>query len=205
MYATMTSGLEIAEPLAHRIPGDHLIEGGDIIRANVFVLQIVGVLPNVDSQQRGSSCHPRAGFIGRRFIQIPPLSSELSQAHPLPKTLSAAFVSWSRHPGKLPNLVSMACANSPCGRSEPSVVHDLPKKGMICVTTAVVTDNGANRFGDFIQVPNQFLNGHRGNIRVVRYRVVQIIHIRRMVLVMMEMHRFGVNVFLTIHRSLSSP
>ncbi len=62
------------------------------------------------------------------------------------------------------------------------------------MTTAVVTDDRANRFGDLIQVPNQFLNGHRSNIRVIRYRIVQIIHIRRMVLVVMQMHRFGVNI-----------
>ena len=43
-------------PLTHRFPVYYAPEGIDVVGAFVLIIQVVGMLPNVEAQQRGQSC-----------------------------------------------------------------------------------------------------------------------------------------------------
>ena len=52
------------EVLAHGVPVDHVPPGREIVRAPVLVEQIVGVLPDVDTEDRGLALHIWAVLVG---------------------------------------------------------------------------------------------------------------------------------------------
>src|SRR4051812_29249569 len=51
------TGSPLLEALAHCIPVDGIPPGGDVIGSPVLVLQIVGMLPYVEPQERSTALH----------------------------------------------------------------------------------------------------------------------------------------------------
>jgi hypothetical protein len=43
---------QLRKPLIYEIPIDHVVESCDILRPAILILQIVGMLPNVDTEER---------------------------------------------------------------------------------------------------------------------------------------------------------
>src|SRR5579859_4733195 len=50
--------------LGDRLPVDGVEPGRDVVRALVLVLEVVGVLPHVDAEDRGHALHVRAVLVG---------------------------------------------------------------------------------------------------------------------------------------------
>ena len=48
--------LRISKPLCDVFPVGNVPDGLDIVRTNILVLEVVGVLPYVDAEQRNQSC-----------------------------------------------------------------------------------------------------------------------------------------------------
>src|ERR1035437_791082 len=74
--------------LAHEIPVDHLEEGSHVIRAAVLVFEVVGVLPDINPEQRLLVLAGRRVLVGRRLDaqllvgiedQPSPATAELTQ------------------------------------------------------------------------------------------------------------------------------
>src|SRR3546814_19710412 len=59
-------------PTLDLVPVDHVVERADVVRAAVLVLQVVGVLPHVQAQDRGvaraDALHERAVLVGAAQI-----------------------------------------------------------------------------------------------------------------------------------------
>src|SRR5581483_2323423 len=53
------------EALRHLVPVDHVPPGLEVVRALVLVLQVVGVLPDVDADQRRLARRDRRVLVGR--------------------------------------------------------------------------------------------------------------------------------------------
>src|SRR6187200_3789675 len=53
------------EQLVHGVPVDHVPPRGDVVGALVLVLQVVGVLPDVEAEQRCLAFHQRAVLVWR--------------------------------------------------------------------------------------------------------------------------------------------
>src|SRR5690606_1785433 len=55
------------------VPVDHVVERGDVVRAAVLVLQVVGMLPHVQAQDRGvaraDALHERVVLVGAALDQ----------------------------------------------------------------------------------------------------------------------------------------
>ena len=43
-------------PFTHRFPVYYAPEGIDVVGAFVLIIEVVGMLPNIEAQQRGQSC-----------------------------------------------------------------------------------------------------------------------------------------------------
>src|SRR3954463_15525919 len=66
--ASRRRGLRLRNPpvaLIYPIPVDHLLERGEVLGAAVLVLEIVGVLPDIDAEQRGGAGEQRRVLVGR--------------------------------------------------------------------------------------------------------------------------------------------
>src|SRR5438034_2033470 len=60
------------EALSHKVPVDHIEPGGDIIGSLVLVLEVIGMLPNIDAQQRLLALAQRRVLVWHRFnLQFP--------------------------------------------------------------------------------------------------------------------------------------
>jgi uncharacterized protein YqgV (UPF0045/DUF77 family) len=65
---------------------------------------------------------------------------------------------------------------------------------MVHVTAAVVADGSANVFGHFVDLSEQFLNRKLLKIRVPFESFVEVRDVRTMMLVVVNLHRFCVDV-----------
>src|SRR2546430_2543615 len=72
--------------------------------------------------------------------------------------------------------------------------HDLPEHAVIGMATTIVTHSRANILRQFIEALDQLLDWERGELRVTLYGSVQIVYVRCMVLVMMQLHSLGIDV-----------
>ena len=62
------------------------------------------------------------------------------------------------------------------------------------MATAIITHSRANILRQFIEALYQLLDWERGELRVTLYGSVQIVYVRCMVLVMMQLHSLGIDV-----------
>lgn len=44
------------EPLCHILPVDNIPNGLDVVGANILVLEVVGMLPDINAKQRNQTC-----------------------------------------------------------------------------------------------------------------------------------------------------
>src|SRR5437588_10480420 len=65
------------ESLADEVPVDDVVKGGDVFGASILVLQIVGMLPNIDPEERSAALGKRVVLVwGRLDFQIFAVQSE---------------------------------------------------------------------------------------------------------------------------------
>ena len=55
------------KPTRHFRPVDHVPERGDVVRATILIVQVIGVFPDVESQQWGPTLHQWTVLIGGTF------------------------------------------------------------------------------------------------------------------------------------------
>src|SRR3954466_15359499 len=65
LSALRRSAVRRLEPLRHLVPVDHVPPRLEVVRALVLVLEVVGVLPDVDPDQRRLPSRDRRVLIGR--------------------------------------------------------------------------------------------------------------------------------------------
>ena len=89
------------------------------------------------------------------------------------------------------------CGDGACGRAADAIranrAHQLPEFGVIGVAAAVVADRGANLRGDLGQIADQIVNGLGGQLGVAGEGGVEVVDVGLMVLVVVDVHRLGVN------------
>src|SRR5947209_13526449 len=72
--------------------------------------------------------------------------------------------------------------------------HNLPEHAVVGMTTAIVAHSRADTLRHIIDMAHQLINIHRGKLRLVFECSVQVVDIRSMMLVVMQLHRLGVDV-----------
>src|ERR1035437_3802239 len=104
------------------------------------------------------------------------LPSKTSQAQPLPKTCLNGFGQF---------VLWFAAA---------VLLHHLPEQRMVVMTTALITDGGADFFRNGIQILEQVLDGFFAEVREIGNGLVQIRNISSVMLVVVNLHCLRVNV-----------
>ena len=182
------AGLEVSEALVNLVPVQDVPPGGEIFGAAIVVFQVVGVLPDIVSEdgieslrngvvlvRRGHDLHFSIGFA----CQPDPAAAELFRA----SIVELGFEIVEVAKGFLDDLSDLTC-----GIASAFGLHDLPEHAVVDVASAIVTDGGADVIGDGVEVADEFVGGFIGKIRVLLEGGVEILHIGAVVHVVMQSH-----------------
>src|SRR2546428_11536846 len=136
-------------PLAGEALGDlrpvhHVPPGVDVVRAPVLVLEVVGMLPDVDSEERGLAVRDRVVLVrGRDHREVAPVLDEPGPARAEPvdaRVLELLLETRERSERRLDRRSELAV-----GLASTFRAHPLPEERVVVVAAAVVTHRG--RFG----------------------------------------------------------
>src|ERR1035437_8596376 len=182
------------EPVFDFLPVDYVPPGGNVIRAAVLILQVVGVLPHVQAHHVALALHYGAVLVGGgRNLEFPAGSQQ-------PRPAGAEARGRGLVELLLEALEAAESADDRLGHvahRRPSTArpHDLPEHRVVDVAAAVVAHRGANVLGnDGAVAGQQLLDGlvRQGGGRFQRF--VQVGDIRVMVLAVVDLHRHFVDV-----------
>ena len=81
------------------------------------------------------------------------------------------------------------------GERIEALLHNLPEHGVVHVAAAVIAHGRADVFRDLVDLCEQFLDGKLLKVRVRLQSLVEVGHIRAMVLAVVDLHRLCVNVW----------
>src|SRR5215469_7325632 len=152
------------------------------------------MLPDIIAHNRGLALHKRTVLVGGRGdLEV----AILVQDQPCPagaEALGTGIVKCSfelieRTKGRVDRISQVTA-----GLAATIWRHDLPEHTVIGMAATIVTHGCANILRQFIEVLDQLLDWERGELRVTLYGSVQIVYIRCMVLVMMQLHSLGIDV-----------
>src|SRR5205809_1154124 len=143
----------------------------DVIRPAVLVIQVIGVLPNVDAEQGRVAIHERTVLIWcRSHFEFAALV--LDQPGPTaPETFCPCVREFfleglEAAEGRLDVVAELSGRLSARIRS-----HDFPKEGMVRVPAAIVADYAANVFRDGVEILDQVFDRFVRQLRLVFERV----------------------------------
>src|SRR5829696_18882 len=181
-----------AVPLRDLAPVDDVPPRVDVVGALVLVLQVVRVLPDVDADQRRLAGRERRVLVRRADDRQPaavvdqpgPAGAELVDAGLLDLRLEVV----ERAEGGVDRL-----AQGAVGLTAAVGAHRLPEQRVVVVAAAVVADGAALLVGHLAQVGEHLLD-RRAVERGPGERRVRLVHVRLVVLVVMEAHRVRVDV-----------
>ena len=180
------------EALRDAVPVDDVPARVEVVRAAVLVLEVVGVLPDVDAEQRRLAGRDGVVLIGRRddgeavgVLDEPgPAGAELVDAGGLEVGLE---------------LVERAELGVDRGgqvaarRAAALRAHELPEERVVEVPAAVVAHDAALVLGDLLEVADDVLDRRVGPLRALE-RAVDPVDVGLVVLVVMDPHRLLVDV-----------
>ena len=72
--------------------------------------------------------------------------------------------------------------------------HHEPEHRMVGVAARIVAERGADFVGHLVEMRDQVVDAHLGQVGMFGQRLVGIVHIGRMVLVVVDFHRLGIDV-----------
>ncbi len=182
------------------IPVHHVPERGDVIGPAVLIVEVIGVFPDIEAEDRLAGAagdgfaHARAVLVGGRadgeraiglFHQPRPAGAETGEPG-----FGEGFLEGVERAERLVD-----------GRGElagrglgPARRDDFPEKRVVGVTAAIVAHGDADVSGHRSKVADQFAERLGFELRLAGERVVEIGDIRLMVLGMVDFHRAGVDV-----------
>ena len=151
------------------------------------------MLPDVDAQERRVPLHDRAVLIGRaldeqfalRICGEPGPAAAKPPHGGLGKGLLERVESAKNTPNRLTQVA---------GRFAPLTLADrLPEKRVVGMATAVVADHRADRLRHLVEAGNQLLDRQRRQIGMRLEGLVEVRHVGRVMLIVMDLHRAGVD------------
>src|SRR5712692_4497177 len=179
--------------LGDGVPVDDVPPGLDIVGPAVLILQVVGVLPDVQAHYRLAAGHDgivlvRGGFddeLAVLDVQPGPARAEARGRGLRELGLEVG----ERAEGGLDGCRQLARGLAPA-----ALLHDLPEHRVITVPAAVVANSRPNVFGDLVQAGEQGFQGKRLQLSLAFECLVQVVDVGGVVLAVMDLHRHLVNV-----------
>ncbi len=191
-YNKMASRLRKA--LCDGIPVHHVPPSGDVVGALVLIFQIVGVLPDIETEQ-GCAGVIHEGVILVRRAGDGELAVFLHEPGPARAEATDAGFGEGFFEGIEGTEGSIDGIGQSTGRSAASIGgHAVPEEGVIPVTAAVVAHGRGDVSGDFADVFAKVIDAHGFEIGLACEGVVQIGDVSVVMTAMMNFHRRGINV-----------
>jgi hypothetical protein len=182
------------------VPIDDIPEGGDVVGAAVLVVEIIGVLPDIEADDgfAFNTCdglaHDGAVLVGGGA------DGELlvgSDHEPSPAGAEAGgaglgelffkFIEAAKHGGD--RLGELAL-----GGAAFAWANGFPEERVIGVTATVVANGAANGLGNFGQISDEIAHALRSRDAGVSQGFVHIGDVGLMMLGVVDLHRFGIDV-----------
>src|SRR2546422_1388914 len=176
------------------LPVECVEPGRNVIGAPVLILQVVSVLPHIDTEHRGQVFHVRAVLVrvrldqelSARIRQQPrPAAAELADARFL-ELLLERVVAAERAADRIAQLAGRSAA--------PIRAHDGPEDRVVRVPARVVAQDGAHVFRHRADSAEQVLDRLLGQLGVLLESAIGVVHVSGVVLVVVDLHRLGVDV-----------
>ena len=134
--------------LLYRLPVDDVPERGDVVRAPVLILQVVGVFPHVQAQDRragqaGDIRRPSAGCLDSRSSRPPVCRSVTHQPSPAAAEAIGCGVAEGLFEGRESAQFGCRSPRPACRPGVPPALrpHDRPEQRVVRVTAAVIADD----------------------------------------------------------------
>ncbi|ENH91544.1 phosphomannomutase [Pseudomonas aeruginosa VRFPA02] len=182
---TLGQGLRIAT--RDLPPVDHVVESADVFRAAVLVLQVIGVLPYVQAEDRRIAVHQRAVLVAAALHQQAALGSH---AEPGPAAAEAGQRSLGERileRLEAPELLIDGPPQVAIGTATALGRHHGPEQRVVGMPTAIVDNRGAQLLRQTSQLPQQTFHRLLGIGRAFQ-RGVQVVHIGLVVLAVVDLH-----------------
>ena len=132
-------------------------------------------------------------WLGVERIFTSPLESPASQTHPLPNWAAPAALNFSWKRLEVAKGLLDHFGYGAGGIASAFGLHDGPEHGVVNVASAVVANGGANVFRDGVQVAEEILCGFLVQFGMLVEGRVEVLDVRGMMPVVMQVHRFFVD------------
>src|SRR4051794_24618397 len=183
----------LLEALAHCIPVDGIPPGGDVIRSPVLILQIVGMLPHVEPQERSTALHDRGVLVrGTGDLKLATVGDK-----PCPTAAEARgcclgellFEGSKAAEGRVDRICQSARRLATGVWSQ-----DFPEQRVVGMAAAVVAHCGPDALRHTVEITDQLLNTLALQIGCLLKCRVQVIDVGSMMLIMVDAHRLLIDV-----------
>src|SRR5439155_6515231 len=183
-----------AEPRLDRRPVQRVEPCSDVVGPLVLILQVVGVLPNVDAENRRQTFHIGAVLVRVRLDrhlallvreQPGPSAAELADGSLLKLLLERVVAAERALDGVAQPARRVAAAAG---------AHDAPEDRVIRVAAGVVADGCPDVLGHRVDPPQEVLDRLGAEVGVLFDSGVVVVDVGRVMLVVMDLHRLSVDV-----------
>src|SRR5688572_29975722 len=181
-----------SECLVHPVPIHHVPPRGDVVRTTVLVLQVIGVLPDIETEHRFLAVHQRIVLVrraGDRHLtavgnQPHPAAAETARPSLAPFRLEIVEAA-KRRVDRVGGLARRGAAG--VGR------HPVPEHAVVPVPAAVVANRRANGFGNAVYAPAQIIDALALQLGRLLEGGIEVGDVRLMMLPVMDLHRLRVD------------
>src|SRR6266566_2068755 len=185
-----SSSLGIAS--GNLVPVDNIPPGIEVLRTAVLIFEVIGMLPHVVTQDRIETVRQGVILVGGGNDS----EAIATQNKPGPagaKALHASIIECSLERIERAKLGIDRLCQITARLTAPVGGHALPEQGMIEMAAAVIADGRTNILRKLVKTTYDLFNRQRGKLMALQ-RTIQIGDVRVVVLVMMQLHRLGIDV-----------
>ena len=151
------------------------------------------MLPDIVGDHRLVAIHDRTVLVGQRddlegalLVHDQPHKSAAETTDATSLELGLELVKGAKGLGDRLGKLADRCASLAWS-------HDLPEEGVVGVSATVVTDSCADALGHNGEVGDQVVHRLGSQLRVILEGVVEVVDVGGVVLVVMDLHRAGIN------------
>ncbi len=173
------------------IPVDEFGDGGEVVGAFVLVFEVVGVFPNVDSEERFCAGHQGRVLVWSGFHDEFCVAD--GEPYPAAPEHFEACCDELFFEGLLGFEMGFDVFEECSGGGWAAFFEALPEERMVCVAAALVAEIVADVVGLSVELGEQSIEGFGGEVRMFCERLVEFCDVRGVMFIVMDFHRFRVD------------
>ncbi len=190
------SGGQFGVAFVEELPVHDFGQGTDVFVPAVLVLEVIGVFPEIDSEEDLAALKEGRVLVGGGFefegtilVDADPEPAAAEDGEGGLDEVLAGFLGIGGVEG-----LEDGFAQGVAGAGSIIATEGFPEEGMVDVATGIVADGGADPFGDLVEVGEEFLGRILVEIGVVGDGLVQVVDVGGMMFAVMDLHGLGIDV-----------